>query len=73
MVADPLELRDDGSAEPADAAAFARDLAESIQTVLADPALADRFGKAGRARAVEQFGWPAISERVVEVYRSVLP
>jgi starch synthase len=69
----PLELRDDGSAEPADAAAFARDLAESIQTVLADPALADRFGKAGRARAVEQFGWPAISERVVEVYRSVLP
>jgi starch synthase len=69
----PLELRDDGSAEPADAATFVRDLAERIQTVLADPALADRFGKAGRARAVEQFGWPAIAERVVEVYRSVLP
>ena len=31
-----------------------------------------RFGRAGRERAVEEFGWPAIAERVVEVYRGVV-
>jgi starch synthase len=68
----PLELRDDGSGEPVDPEAFARAIAERLETVLSDPALAERFGKAGRARAVESFGWPAIAERVVDVYRSVL-
>jgi len=67
----PLALRDDGSGEPVDPALFARDLAERIATVLADPGLARRFGTAGRDRAVEEFGWPAIAERVVEVYREV--
>jgi alpha-maltose-1-phosphate synthase len=68
----PLELRNDGSGEPADPEAFARDLAERLQRVLADSALAERYGQAGRERAVRQFGWPAIAERVVDVYRSVL-
>jgi starch synthase len=68
----PLELRDDGSGEPAAPEAFARDLAERIERVLADPGLAGRYGEAGRQRVVERFGWPAIAERVVEVYRSVL-
>jgi starch synthase len=68
----PLEPRDDGSGEPVDPEAFAQALAARIATVLADPALAERFGKAGRRRAVERFGWPAIAARVVDVYRSVL-
>jgi starch synthase len=68
----PIELRDDGSGEPVDPGAFARDLAERIESVLSDPELAARFGQAGRERAVAQFCWPAIAERVVDVYRSVL-
>jgi len=68
----PVELRDDGSGEPVDPDRFDRDFAERIQAVLHDPQLARSFGEAGRARAVEQFAWPAIAERVVEVYRSVL-
>jgi starch synthase len=68
----PLGRRDDGSGEPLDPDAFARALAERIGAVLADPALAERLGKAGRERAVELFGWPAIAGRVVDVYRSVL-
>jgi starch synthase len=68
----PLGRRDDGSGEPLDPDAFARALAERIGAVLADPALAERLGKAGRERAVELFGWPAIAARVVDVYRSVL-
>jgi starch synthase len=68
----PLELRDDGSGEPVDPEAFASDLAACIERVLADPDLAERFGKAGRERAVREFGWPAIAGRVVDIYRSVL-
>jgi len=40
--------------------------------VLSDPGLAERLGRAGRVRVVERFGWPAIAERVVEVYRGTL-
>jgi glycosyltransferase involved in cell wall biosynthesis len=29
------------------------------------------MGRAGRARAIEQFGWPALAERTAEVYRSL--
>jgi starch synthase len=68
----PFEPRDDGSGEPVDPDVFARDLAGRIDTVLSDPALAGRLGTAGRARAVELFGWPAIAETVVEVYRGAL-
>jgi alpha-maltose-1-phosphate synthase len=68
----PLEPRDDGSGEPVEPDVFARDLAERIDTVLSDPGLAETLGSAGRVRAVERFGWPAIAERVVEVYRAAL-
>ncbi len=68
----PIEPRGDGTGEPVDPGAFARALAERIETVLADPVLAERFGRAGRERAVEHFAWDAIAERVVEVYRGVL-
>jgi hypothetical protein len=36
--------------------------------LIGDPALAERMGAAGRARAVEHFAWPAIARRTVEVY-----
>ena len=68
----PLEARDDGSGEPVNPDVFARDLAQRIDAVLADPGLAERLGRAGRVRAVERFGWAAIAERVVEVYRGTL-
>jgi starch synthase len=68
----PIEPRDDVTGEPVDPARFARDLAERIDAVTADPELAARFGAAGRERAVESFGWPAIAERVVGVYRATL-
>jgi starch synthase len=68
----PIEPRDDGTGEPLDPGAFARALAEGIETVLADPVLAERFGRAGRERAVDHFAWGTIAERVVGVYESVL-
>jgi starch synthase len=30
------------------------------------------MGRAGRARAVEHFAWPAIAEQTVELYRGLL-
>ena len=65
----PLELRD---GEPVEPALFAREIAERVNRILADPALAARYGKAGRARAVERFGWRAIAERVVVLYEQVI-
>jgi starch synthase len=56
-----------------DPIAFERDLAAAINELVADPAKAEAMGKAGRARAVSQFGWDAVAERTVELYRSLLP
>jgi starch synthase len=39
---------------------------------MGDGALADRMGKAGRRRAVHDFGWPAIATRTVELYNKLL-
>jgi alpha-maltose-1-phosphate synthase len=51
---------------------FARDLAEAINRLLADPGRARRMGEAGRRRAVEEFGWRAIAEQVAALYRRLL-
>jgi starch synthase len=53
--------------EPADA----DELATRINELVDDAALAARFGKAGRERAVEHFSWRAIAERTVDLYRSL--
>ena len=50
---------------------FAADIAERLNSVLADPALADRMGKAGRRRAVEQFSWSAIAAETAALYASL--
>jgi starch synthase len=51
---------------------FARDIATRVNRVLGDPALAERLGKAGRARAVEEFGWGAIAAQTAALYRELL-
>jgi starch synthase len=56
-----------------DPIAFERDLAAAINELVADPAKAEAMGKAGRERAVSEFGWDAVAERTVELYRSLLP
>jgi len=51
---------------------FASALAAKIEQVMDDPANAKRMGKAGRARAIEVFGWPALAKKTVELYESLL-
>ena len=51
---------------------FETGLAQSVGALLEDPDRAVAMGRAGRQRAVEEFGWDAIARRTLEVYRSVL-
>ncbi|GAA2193638.1 glycogen synthase [Streptomyces bangladeshensis] len=51
---------------------FASGLARALDTVLGDPAAARRMGEAGRARAVEEFGWDAVARRTAGLYEEIL-
>ncbi|TFG87697.1 MAG: glycogen synthase [Chromatiales bacterium] len=53
-------------------AQFASDLAARINQLMADPTLCERMGKAGRRRAEEHFGWPAIARQTVQLYRTLV-
>lgn len=67
-----VEFPQQATGDPQDAARFERDLAAAINRIASDVTLRQRMGEAGRRRAIEHFGWPAIAERTIEVYRSLL-
>lgn len=62
-----LVPREDGADD-----AFEAGLARALDSVLGDPAGARRMGEAGRARAVEEFGWDAVARRTVRLYEEIL-
>src|SRR5947209_11639942 len=66
----PFDDFDPETREPRDPQRFASDIAEKVNLLLGDPALAERFGKAGRERVVEKFSWSAIAEETLALYRS---
>jgi glycogen synthase len=57
--------------EAVDPEGFSRDLASGINRIVADPALRDRMGAAGRRRVEQHYSWKSIAERVLELYREV--
>ncbi len=61
-----------GTSDPADPAAFAEELADAVNRLAADPALRERFGKAGRRRVESRFSWDAIARTTMGLYRSLL-
>jgi len=68
----PIEPVAGGTGEPRDPDRFARDIADRVNALLAEPQRARAMGAAGRRRAIENFGWPAIATRTVELYESLL-
>jgi alpha-maltose-1-phosphate synthase len=62
----------DATGEPADKEGFARALADAVNSLVADPARAEAMGRAGRARVVEKFAWPAIAEQTAALYRRLI-
>ena len=66
----PLEQAPD-QIDPIDPEDFARAFADRVNRLIADPALAQSMGRAGRRRVVDHFAWPAIADQTLSVYRSV--
>jgi starch synthase len=56
---------------PLDGDKFSRALAARLTELLADPALCERFGAAGRKRVEKMFAWEAIAKQTVELYREL--
>lgn len=55
-----------------DDATFEADIAAAVNRVAADKELAQRFGAAGRQRAIEDFSWATITQQTVDIYRSLM-
>ncbi|MFE0174633.1 glycogen synthase [Streptomyces sp. NPDC059002] len=58
--------------EDKDQEGFERDLGRLLNRVATDPERAGAMGRAGRYRAVREFGWDAVARRTVEVYEEIL-
>jgi glycosyltransferase involved in cell wall biosynthesis len=67
----PLEQMSESLFEPTRPDQFARDLAERINQLMKNPALQEKFGRAGRKRAEERFGWSAIAQQTKALYAKV--
>ncbi|MBV9516319.1 MAG: glycogen synthase [Mycobacteriaceae bacterium] len=53
------------------ASEFEQSLADAVNALVADPAKAERFGRIGRQRCIDEFSWAHIAEQTIEIYRKV--
>jgi starch synthase len=67
----PLEQMSESPFEPTKPDQFARDLAERINQLMKNPALRQKFGRAGRKQAEEKFSWLAIAQQTQALYEKV--
>ena len=58
--------------DAADPAQFEADFASAVNAIAGDPGRAAQLGRTGRERAVAHFGWGAIAEQTMDVYRTAL-
>jgi starch synthase len=68
----PYEALPDGSGTPVDPAGMAAQLAARVNELVADPARAEAMGLAGRARAVDRFGWDVAAGATLQLYERLL-
>jgi starch synthase len=57
--------------DEADPRGLEQGLATAVNRLVADPALAERLGRSGRERAVQQFAWEAVAADTVRIYESL--
>jgi len=57
--------------DPADAAGFETRLADAVNSLVADPDRAQRYGRTGRQRCIDEFSWARIAEQTHAIYRKV--
>jgi starch synthase len=65
----PFEPVGGGSHAPLDESGFVRAMAAAVNRLLASPATAKRYGRAGRRRAVEHFSWAAVAAKTCDLYQ----
>jgi len=68
----PLAQMEESPFEAVHPGVFSRDLADRINELMANPSMRASFGKAGRARAEQLFGWGAIARQVQALYASLV-
>ena len=68
----PLEQMKETPFEPLNPGKFSRDLAARINRLMQDRQLREKFGKAGRKRAEEEFSWSAIARETEELYAALV-
>jgi len=68
----PIEQLQDGTGTPTDPDRFVDDLARTLTEVVSDPALAARYGAAGRERAEKEFGWERTATETRRIYDSLV-
>jgi glycogen synthase len=68
----PVEQMKESPFEPLNPDQFSRDLAARINELMARPDLRERFGKAGRQRAIEKFSWSSIARQTHALYQSLV-
>jgi alpha-maltose-1-phosphate synthase len=66
------KLSDATPHDPSDPEGFARGLAESINRLAGDPALARQMGQAGRRRVVDVFSWRSIARQTLDLYKTLV-
>jgi len=68
----PLEQMKETPFEPLNPGKFSCDLAARINQLMQDRQLREKFGKAGRKRAEEEFSWSAIARETEELYAALV-
>lgn len=57
--------------EASDPASFESRIADAVNSLVAEPETAKRYGEAGRQRCIEDFSWAHVAEQTLEIYRKV--
>jgi glycosyltransferase involved in cell wall biosynthesis len=47
-------------------------MTEAVRLLLVDQSLRQRMGEAGRSKVIAQYNWEQITDRVLDVYETVL-
>jgi len=62
----------DEEVEPSDPDAFAQELADGVNTLMADPERRAAMGTAARQRVENHFSWTAIAEQTLDFYKALV-
>ena len=60
------------ASDPKFISAFEADFATKVNRLTGDPALAEKFGKAGRQRCIDEFSWEQIAKETITVYEKAI-